>query len=231
MNLLAVCSATLIGVLGTGTTMAQGIAVFDAANLAQAVQHVVDDVTQINNQVQQIGQLQAHLNSTTGVRNLGRVFDSPTLRNYVPPQAFSVVNQIDASGYAGLTTAAKGLRDATMVYNCLELAAPARTTCQAAMARPYQYKGLLQDAMKAAAGRLGQVDALMNAVNATTDQKSVQEMQARIAAEGVLLAHEASQVQLLQALADSDERIARSRDRERQYEALSRTGKISDYLH
>ena len=31
-------------------------------------------------------------------------------------------------------------------------------------------------------------------------------------------------------MADSQERIARSRDRERQYEMLTRTGKISDYL-
>ena len=70
----------------------------------------------------------------------------------------------------------------------------------------------------------------MTQINATTDQKSVQEIQARIGAEGALLAHEASQVQLLQAMADSEERIARSRDRERQYQMLRRTGRIADYL-
>jgi type IV secretion system protein VirB5 len=39
-----------------------------------------------------------------------------------------------------------------------------------------------------------------------------------------------SQVQMLQGIADSEERIARSRDRERQYEMLNRSGKIADYL-
>ena len=50
------------------------------------------------------------------------------------------------------------------------------------------------------------------------------------AAENALLAHEVSQIQMLQGMADSEERIARSRDRERQYQMLARTGKVADYL-
>ena len=84
--------------------------------------------------------------------------------------------------------------------------------------------------MTAAAGRLTQIQSLMDQINATTDQKAVQEIQARIGAENALLAHEVSQMQMLQGMADSEERIARSRDRERQYEMLGRTGRISDYL-
>jgi type IV secretion system protein VirB5 len=36
---------------------------------------------------------------------------------------------------------------------------------------------------------------------------------------------------MLQGMADSEERIARSKDRERQYETLGRVGKISDFLN
>jgi len=89
---------------------------------------------------------------------------------------------------------------------------------------------LLQDAMKSAAQRLEQIQSLMSQINATTDQKSVQEIQARIGAENALLAHESSQIQMLQGMADSEERIAQSRERERQYQMLSRTGKVSDFL-
>ena len=117
-----------------------------------------------------------------------------------------------------------------MVYNCMDLAGAERTRCQAALAAPYQQKGLLQDAMKSAAGRLAQIQSLMDQINATTDQKAVQEIQARIGAENALLAHEATQIQMLQGMADSEERIARSRDRERQYQMLGRTGRIADYL-
>jgi type IV secretion system protein VirB5 len=152
------------------------------------------------------------------------------LQNYVPGQAYALVNAVDAIGYGGLNATAKALRDANMVYNCMDLQGTARTDCQAELAQPYQQKGLLQDAMKTAAGRLGQISALMDQINATTDQKAIQEIQARITAENALLAHEVSQIQMLQGMADSEERIARSRERERQYQNLGRTGRIGDHL-
>ncbi len=45
-----------------------------------------------------------------------------------------------------------------------------------------------------------------------------------------MLTHEMSQIQMLQGMGDSEERIARSQDRERQYQMLGRTGRIADYL-
>lgn len=216
--------------LCTTSARAQGIPVIDIANLIQTIQQVINDITKIENQVQQITQLQNQLASMNGVRNLGSILNSPALHNYVPAEAFVAIKAVDTSGYTGLNTTAKALRDANMVYNCLDLAGPARTTCQATLAQPYQQKGLLQDAMTAAAGRLTQIQALMGQINATTDQKAILELQARFAAENAMLGHEATQIQLLQGMADSEERIARSRDRERQYEMLQRTGRIADFL-
>ena len=221
--------AVLLALAG-GLARAQGIPVIDAANLVQTVQQVVNDITKINNQVQQIVQMQSQLNSITGMRNLGDVFNNPLLRNYIPSEAYTFVNAVDTGGYAGLTATAKTLRDAGMVYNCMDLTGDARTNCQAALAQPYQQKGLLQDAMKSASGRLTQISSLMGQINATTDQKAVLEIQARVGAENALLAHETTQIQMLQAMADSEERIARSQDRERQYQMLGRTGRIADYL-
>jgi type IV secretion system protein VirB5 len=210
---------------------AQGIPVIDIANLVQTVQQVINDVTKINNQIQQLTVLQAQINSISGSRLLGHVADNPGLRNYLPPKSYTTIDAVTADGYNGLGTTAKGLRDADLVYNCLDLTGSAKTRCQSALALPYQHKGLLQDAMSAASGRLAQIDALMSQIDATTDAKSIEEIQARVGVENAMLAHEMSQVQMLQGLADSDERIARSRDRERQYEMLGRSGKIADFLH
>lgn len=213
-----------------GTARAQGIPTIDLANLIQAIQQVLNDTTKISNQVQQLTQLQRQLDSLTGTRNLGNISNNVMLKNYVPAEAYTSLNAVSNAGYAGLNPSAKALRDSGMVYNCMDLTGNARTSCQAALAQPYQHKGLLQDAMKAASGRLSQIQSLMDQVDATTDQKSVQEVQARIGAENAMLSHEISQVLMLQAMADSEERIARSRDRERQREMLSRTGKVADYL-
>ena len=212
-------------------SQAQGIPVIDIANLVQTIMQVLNDVTKIANQVEQIEALQSQLASINGMRNLGSVFDSATLKNYVPANAYNLVNAIDTGGYSGLTSTSKTLRDAQMVYNCLDRTGAARTDCQAILAQPYQQKGLLQDAMKAASGRLDQIKSLMTQINGTSNQKAVLEIQARIGAENAMLQHEMSQVQMLTGMADSEERIARFRDRERQAEMLNRTGKISDYLH
>jgi len=209
---------------------AQGIPVIDIANLIQTIQQVLNDLTKIENQVQQIGQLQRQVDAITGVRGLGSVFDTPSLHNYVPSNAYALLEAVDTSGYGGLTPTARTLRDAGMVYNCLDLVGGARTRCQATLAAPYQQKGLLQDAMTAAAGRLAQIRALMAQVDSTDDQKAVLEIQARIGAENAMLGHELTQIQMLQGMAESDERITRSRERERQYEMLGRSGRIADYL-
>jgi type IV secretion system protein VirB5 len=224
-----IAAAALI-VLGSTSAHAQGIPVIDAANLVQTIQQVIHDITKIQNQVHQITQLQSHLSSINGTRNLGNVLNNPLLRNYVPAEAYIFINAVHTGGYAGLNGTARALRDASMVYNCMDLTGTEQTRCQAALAQPYQHKGLLQDAMTSASGRLAQIQALMNQINLTTDQKAVQEIQARISAENALLAHEATQIQMLQGMADSEERIARSRDRERQYQMLGRTGRIADYL-
>jgi type IV secretion system protein VirB5 len=229
INVIAV-TCVLVSALGSGGARAQGIPVIDAANLIQSIQQVLDGVTTIENQVQQIRQLQSQLSSINGMRNLGQVFNNPLLRNYVPAEAYTVVNAVDTGGYAGLRGTAKALRDANMIYNCMDRSDNARNSCQAALAQPYQQKGLLQDAMRSAAGRLTQINALMDQINATSDQKSVQEIQARIGAENALLSHEMTQIQMLQGMADSEERIARSQDRERQYQMLDRTGRVADYL-
>lgn len=209
---------------------AQGIPVIDAANLAQAIEQVINDITAINNQVQQITQLHTQIASLNGTRLLGTAAHNLLLSNYVPAEVYTVVNAVQSLGYDGLNTTARALRDAGMVYNCLDLDGAARTACQAALAQPYQHKGLLQDAMKSAAGRLAQINALMELIDGTTDQKGVQEIQARIGAENALLAHEVSQIQMLQGMADSEDRIARSRERERQYETLLRAGKLATHL-
>ena len=226
---LKVAAAVLIA-FGAGNARAQGIPVIDVANLIQTILQVLNDFTKISNQVRQITELQNQLNSINGIRNLGQVSNNPMLRNYVPAEAYTYLNAVNTSGYSGLNATAKALRDAGMVYNCMDLTGAARTDCQAALAQPYQHKGLLQDAMKSASGRLAQINSLMDQINSTSDQKAVQEIQARIGAENALLAHEVSQVQMLQGMADSEERIARSRERERQYQMLGRTGRIADFL-
>src|SRR5215203_4085835 len=88
-----IAAATLLA-MSAGTSYAQGIPVIDIANLIQTIQQVMNDITKISNQVEQINHLQAQVTSMNGARMLGTVADNPLLRNYVPANAYSFVNAV-----------------------------------------------------------------------------------------------------------------------------------------
>ena len=215
--------------LGAGGARA-GIPVLDVSNLVQSVQEVLNTITQIENQITQIEQLGKQVESLNGVRGLGSLLRNPLFQNYVPTNLTTLVNSVSAWGYGGLTGAAKALRDADMLYNCLDRTGDARTLCQSTLSQPYQTKAVLQRAMDTAGGRLTQISGLIDRINATTDQKSIQELQARLQGENAMLAHEVSQIQLMAGLADNEERVSTSRRREAAADNLSRSTHLSDTL-
>jgi type IV secretion system protein VirB5 len=198
------------------------------ANLNAALS-LLDNVTiieqgyeQIEQNYGQLRQLEEQVRSTTGNRGLGALHRSPLVNNYVAVDAPSQLENVARQGYGALSGPAKTLRDARMLYNCMELPQPQRVSCQAALAMPYVARALLDRSMGTATSRMGQIQALIDAINVTNDPKSAQELQARLAGEQALLAHEASRVQILESLVRNDEALQRSREREMQLENLSR---------
>ncbi|MDQ2736660.1 MAG: P-type DNA transfer protein VirB5 [Pseudomonadota bacterium] len=223
---VALCASMLFG----ATAANAGIPVIDVAALVQAVQEVMQSIEQITNQIRQIEQLQSQYQAITGARNLGDVMNNPALQNYIPANATQLLGNVQSSGYSGLTDSARTLRDAQMTYNCLNLSGSAQTQCQSGLAMPYQQKALMQDAMDAARGRIGQIQSLMQQINATPDAKAVAEIQARLDAENAMLQHQQTQINLARGMADADARIAESRAKEGQLQQASRTGRLEDFL-
>jgi type IV secretion system protein VirB5 len=205
-----------------------GIPVIDGANLVQTIQQVINDITEIENQIQQITQLQSQIDNISGFRGLGSILNSPSLRNYIPANAQNTINAVTTSGYAGLSSSARSLRDATMIYNCLDKTGSARTRCQAILGQPYQQKAFMQDALAKASGRISQINSLLAQVDSTDDPKSVQELQARIEGENALLNHEVSQVQGAQYMAEAERNTQAARVYERRLENLKRTSRVSE---
>jgi type IV secretion system protein VirB5 len=216
-------------ILAAACVRAGGIPVIDAANLASAIQQLQSSITQINNQYQQIRHLYDQVNAISRARGLGDVLNNPLLHDYIPREAGALVRQIEQQGYAGLSGAARALRDAEMVYNCLDLDGAPRVRCQAALARPYQGKAFMDAALQAARQRSAQINELMRRAGTTLDLKEAAELNARITAEGALLQHEVSQIQLIRGLAEADERIATAQAREAQLQQATRTRRLANF--
>jgi type IV secretion system protein VirB5 len=102
-----------------------------------------------------------------------------------------------------MTPEARAIRQAAGgVYNCSGIpTARDRVLCQARGAMPYQIQALLDGALSIATSKQLQVNALITAINATQDPKSIGELQARIAGEQAALANEQARVQMLAEVA------------------------------
>ena len=208
-----------------------GIPVIDTAAIAQAIQAVSNSITQIQNQIQQIIGLEQQIQSISRARALGDVLNNPALHNYVPREANTMVRSLESGGYSTLSGASKVLRDAQMTYNCLDVDdAGKRAHCQSTLAKPYQQKAFMEEALAKARDRASQINNLMRRAGETTDQKEIQEVTARIGAENALLQHEVSQIELMRGLAEADQRVAESRAREGQLEQASRNRRLSDFI-
>lgn len=220
MKRLLVAVAFLLSTVFSNTAHA-GIPVIDAANLAQAIQEVLAWAQQYEQMVQQIHQMEQQYQSVTGVRGLGDILNNPLLQQVVPSDVATIFNGINTSGYAGLTTAAQGIRSATMKYNCENMAGDSQVACQAVLNTNAQQQAYQQNALQIITQRVSQIQSLQSQINATQDPKAIAELQARIAAENTQVTNDANRIAVMQALAQSQQQAAEQALRERTLKMLS----------
>jgi type IV secretion system protein VirB5 len=223
--------ATSALMLGVSAPARAGIPVIDVASILQAMLDVLNGIAQVENQYQQLVGMGQQIESISKARSLGDVLNNPLLQNYVPRDAGNLVRNLETGGYRSLNGAARTLRDAQMTYNCVDVAdASKRAQCQATLAKPYQQKAFMEEALDKARNRVAQINNLMRRAGATVDQKEIQEVSARIAAETALLQHEVSQIELMRGLAEADQRVADSRAREGQLQQAARNRRLADFV-
>ena len=232
----AAAAALGAGLCG-GNVAHAGIPVIDVAALTQAIQQVIawgqqygQMAQQYQTLVQQYDQLVAQYNAVTGTRNLGNVLNDPALQQAVPggAQLMATYSTINANGYSGLSSAAQALRSASMLYDCARRAGEDLRLCQAASVTNSQNQANYQAALDLMTQRTAQVQALQNSINSTTDPKAIAELQARIATENAQIVNDANRIALMQAMAESQERLVQQQFRERELRALSSTASTLD---
>lgn len=214
--------AFLFALLG-GNAAHAGIPVLDVANLAQAVQQVLSWKQQYDQMVQQYQQMQSQYNSLTGSRNLGDILNNPLLQGVVPSDVANVYNSINQNGYAGLTSAAQSIRNASMIYNCENRTGQDKQICESLLNSNAQQQAYQQNALQLITQRVSQIQSLQSQINATQDPKAIAELQARIAAENTQVSNDSNRLAVMQALAQSQQQAAIQQAKERELKWLSKT--------
>lgn len=217
MRLLATALAVGLAVTG-GHAIAQ-MAVFDPANFTQNLQqvgHMVSQMEQLRQQLQtardQLAQQKAQYEAITGSRGMS-LLQTDINRGYIPrnwQETLSGGNSQIANLASDIKRAAGYLSDADLAgINSVYRAALRRSGDQAANnmasnAAVFQESG----------DRFQRLEILMGSIDSATDDKAIQDLQARIQVEQVMLQNELIRAQSMNAMIEEQRHVERQRQRQ-----------------
>lgn len=219
-----VTSAYAIGGLGD--------IVYDPSNYLQAVKQVRAWEQQYQQMTQSLAkaqsmlqQEQSHLSAVTGNRGFGDLLNNPLLKNIVPSDLSATISGLNSSGT--LTGNAASIRNSSQIYGCGDIADPAaRVACQAVLGQNAQAQSVQQNTMALLNQRTTQIEALRAEIDATSDPKSIAELQARLQAEQAQVTNDQNKIALANAMLASSQAAAAQAQQER-VAALMATNKTS----
>lgn len=227
MKRLLAVSTFFFALLFSNSSFA-GIPVIDAANLAQALIQVQSWAQQYEQMAQEYAQLEMQYKAISGARNLGDIINNPALENVVPSDITNVYRAIQQGGVAGLSSAARALRDSQAVYNCLDKPEASIASCQAYLSNNAQKQANAELGLDQLSQRWQQIQSLMSQINQTTDPKGIAELQARLQVEQASVANDQSRITLMNTLADAQAKAAEQVIHETQMKNLANTSDGTD---
>ena len=179
------------------SSMASGIPVIDAANLAQAI-------VQVQSWQQQYQQMQQQINSMNGNRNMGGLLSNEN-RNYLPPDWNSAMSLLNNNGtsYGTLAQKAGQILTAQSILSNSEmsnLSPDLQQYINNARNASASQQAIGQAAYENSAGRVALLQTLTNQINTSTDPKAIMDLQARIQSEQASLANDQAQLQAVNQL-------------------------------
>jgi type IV secretion system protein VirB5 len=187
-------------------------------------QQLIDNGTSLLHQLDQLDRMDRDFGAITGNRGMAGLLRDSRYDNYVPLNALEQLANVASKGFAGLSPEARALMPPGMLDRCSTVAESQRSTCETEIARPYANAALLRHAVNVQSGRLGQVQKLTDAIAAATDPAAIAQLNARLQAENLALAHENNRIAALKAAVENDERIAAANRTSATLENLNRDG-------
>jgi len=177
---LGLTAALGLSVVTWTPAQAGGIPVIDVSNLAQAI-------TQVEHMLTQIEKMKEQIDRANGVRGYGNVIDT----------AYDTAMNVDTSG----ALADLGLRRGSE-YNLSDEAAE---VYDYGNERTAEWNARSAQALQQTQQRFQKLAGLVREVNQAEDQKDIEDLQARIQAESVLMENELAKLKMLESQAKAQQ--------------------------
>jgi len=175
-------------------------AVIDVASLTQLISEAQTLEQQLSTARNQLAQAQQEYQSITGSRGMGRLL-AGTPRNYLPTNWTTLTAELQGAGvYPTFAADVQAALRANAVLSPQQLAALSPTgswQLQAERQPVALAQSLSHEALANSSGRFAALQELITAIGSATDQKSILELQARIAAEMGMLQNEHTKLTMI----------------------------------
>jgi type IV secretion system protein VirB5 len=210
--------AVAIGV--TAPARSQGIPVIDVAAIAQLIQQIAYWEEQITAMANQLNQLRETYSAMTGSRGMEGILPTTTQqRNYLPSNYAELMGVVNGSStsYAGLSSQVQAVLQANAVLSNAQmqsLSPETRRVIEQGRKSAAMVATLSQAAYQNTSQRFAALQQLIQTIGATTDQKAIEELQARVNSEQAMLANEQAKLQSLSEIAKSEDLALKQRVRE-----------------
>ncbi len=175
---------------------------------------VADMANQLRAAENQLRQAKATFDSLNGSRGIGNLLHNPTLYNYLPPDATTVLRAANTRGIPGADAIRAsqrllGISDTRINPN--SATAAAFTSRQVGNAN---YQLLNEQGYQAAIDRIRQLDAMTKSIDGATDPMKIQALQVRVQTEQGLIANEQARLAILANMATHADRVRDQQSRE-----------------
>ena len=208
------------GVAGTSQDAAAALPVIDVASLVQLTQQITYWRQQLLGMTNQLTQLRSTYAAITGSRGMQTLLPiTARARNYLPEdwqQLLALADQAGA-GYNGLSTQIEQLMRSNAVLDAAALARLSpedRTRFEADRRQVATLQASMREAFSSTSRRFTTLQTLIDRIGAATDDKAIQDLQGRIAAEQAMLANEQTKLLALAAVGNADAEARANRERE-----------------
>jgi type IV secretion system protein VirB5 len=196
-------------------------AVIDAAAVTQLVSEVQTLEQELATARSQLSQAQAEFQAITGNRGMQSLLGG-AVRNYLPPDWTTLQGALPgaakpAATYPILATDLSRALSGNSVLSSQQLSAlpdSASQSIQAARRSTALLQALTHEALANSSQRFAALQQLIDAIGIANDQKSILELQARIAAEAGMLQNERTKLQDLYQGVQADQLANTQRTRE-----------------
>ncbi len=197
---------------GLAWSQAAVVVVGDIPATVNHVETIAKWAEQLRGMTQQLEQMRQVYGTLEGTRNLGSILSSDLQQQYLPQNYVTAAKSLMSGGggeFAAISGSLADIVKANQLRTCAELNADiaSRNACTAQWQQLALQKQVGDMGYQKAAENIRNLQTFVGSINASTDVKAINEVQARIQVETVRMQNEQVKLATIQAMQDADRRM------------------------